>query len=119
MPRIFNTSGPCDPERHYMLPATARLPNLQAMFDRSEYFVIHAPRQTGKTTAMKALAESLRAQGLAACWVSLEAARRVDDVASAEPIWLQAIELGARARRPRAGAPPTQLRSSPGRRGCG
>ena len=95
MPRFFNTSGPCDPERHYMLPAMARLPDVQELFDRREYFILHAPHQTGKTTAMKALAESLCAQGLAACWVSLESARGIDDVALAEPIWLNAIHEGA------------------------
>ena len=29
MPRYFNTTGPCDPVRHYLLPPTARLPNLK------------------------------------------------------------------------------------------
>lgn len=29
--RFFNTTGPCDPARHYMLPAEPRLP--EARFD--------------------------------------------------------------------------------------
>ncbi len=30
MPRFFNTSGPCDPAKHYMLPAEERLPEFGA-----------------------------------------------------------------------------------------
>jgi hypothetical protein len=97
MPRRFNTSGPCNPAKHYTLPPLARLPEVQRHFDREEYFVLHAPRQTGKTTAMRALAEALRAKGVAACWATLEAARGVEDVASAEPLWLRALQRGSRA----------------------
>jgi ATPase subunit of ABC transporter with duplicated ATPase domains len=75
MPRFFNTTGPCDPARHYYLPTAARLPDLQIYLDRQQYFVLHAPRQTGKTTAMRTLAQELRERGVAACWVTLEAAR--------------------------------------------
>ncbi len=63
MQRRFNTTGPCTPDRHYMLSSVARLPDVEEMFDADAYFVVHAPRQTGKTTAMKALAESLRQGG--------------------------------------------------------
>ena len=58
MPRYFNTTGPCDPAEHYYLPTAVRLPNLQPFFDRKQYFVLHAPRQTGKTTAMRTFADS-------------------------------------------------------------
>ncbi len=95
MPRFFNTTGPCSPARHYMLPPVARLPEVGRMFEREQYFVLHAPRQTGKTTAMRALAESLRASGLAACWASLEASRGIADVAAAEPAWLTALHRSA------------------------
>ncbi|CDN15393.1 hypothetical protein RintRC_4620 [Richelia intracellularis] len=40
-----------------MLPPTVRLPNLERLIAQQSYFVIHAPRQTGKTTAMLALAQ--------------------------------------------------------------
>ena len=96
MPRKFNTTGPCRPGRHYMLPPLDRLPNVQELFDDEEYFVIHAPRQTGKTTAMRALAEALREKGQAACWVTLEASRRVEEVAAAEPLWLRALHRASR-----------------------
>jgi hypothetical protein len=63
MPRWFNTAGPCRPDRHYMLPATARLPDLLQLIAQQSYFVLHAPRQTGKTTAMLNLAQELTASG--------------------------------------------------------
>jgi type II secretory pathway predicted ATPase ExeA len=59
MPRWFNTAGPCRDDIHYQLPATRRLPNLERLIAQQSYFVIHAPRQVGKTTAMLALAKQL------------------------------------------------------------
>lgn len=55
MERFFNTAGPCNPAKHYMLPALDRLPDIRRLVAMEQYFVIHAPRQTGKTTAIKAL----------------------------------------------------------------
>jgi hypothetical protein len=46
-----------------MLPPIARLPNLARLVEQQNYFVVHAPRQTGKTTAMLALAKQLTATG--------------------------------------------------------
>jgi type II secretory pathway predicted ATPase ExeA len=63
MPRWFNTAGPCQKDIHYMLPATRRLPNLERLIAQQNYFVIHAPRQVGKTTAMLALAKQLTDSG--------------------------------------------------------
>jgi type II secretory pathway predicted ATPase ExeA len=63
MRRFFNTAGPCDPERHYLLPPERRLPEARQLIDRQSYFVLHAPWQSGKTTLVRALAQSLTAQG--------------------------------------------------------
>lgn len=63
MSRWFNTAGPCKGDIHYMLPPTVRLPNLERLIVQENYFVIHAPRQTGKTTAMLALAKQLTESG--------------------------------------------------------
>ncbi|MEE6160828.1 ATP-binding protein [Cylindrospermopsis raciborskii DSH] len=59
MPKHFNTAGPCQSDIHYMLSPTGRLPQLKALIDGRNYFIIHAPRQVGKTTAMIALAQEL------------------------------------------------------------
>ena len=63
MAKYFSTAGPCRPEHNYMLPAVPRVAALRPLIDRGEYFVVHAPRQAGKTTSLRALAEVLTAEG--------------------------------------------------------
>jgi hypothetical protein len=63
MTRYFNTAGPCDPARHYMLPPERRLPEVGTLIERALYFVLHAPRQTGKTTSIRTLARRLTEEG--------------------------------------------------------
>ncbi len=73
MSRWFNIAGPCQDDIHYMLSPTVRLPDLEELIQQRSYFVVHAPRQTGKTTAMLALAQQLTATGrYAAVVVSVE-----------------------------------------------
>jgi RecA/RadA recombinase len=84
--RFFNTAGPCKPDIHYMLPPTDRLPQVGRLIDQQSYFVIHGPRQSGKTTAMLELARQLTAAGrYAAVLVSMEVgAPFSDDPGAAE-----------------------------------
>ena len=42
MGKIFNIAGPCRPERHYMLPATERVPDVMRLIEDESYFVMHA-----------------------------------------------------------------------------
>jgi hypothetical protein len=63
MPRSFNTSGPCILDQHYMVPALRRLPTIRRLIDEQRYFVLHAPRQVGKTTSLLALAQELTQSG--------------------------------------------------------
>lgn len=73
MSKLFNTAGPCDPRDHYMLAPELRLPGVRRLIDQKQYFVIHAPRQSGKTTYLRSLAPSLTAEGrYAALAVSCE-----------------------------------------------
>ena len=73
MPKWFNTAGPCQADIHYMLPSTDRLPEIVNLIAQRNYFVIHAPRQVGKTTAMLALAQESTASGqYTAVMLSLE-----------------------------------------------
>lgn len=46
-----------------MLPPERRLPEVPRLIDRELYFVIHAPRQSGKTTCFETLARDLTAKG--------------------------------------------------------
>ncbi|NCR54767.1 MAG: ATP-binding protein [Microcystis aeruginosa L211-07] len=73
MTRWFNIAGPCSDDIHYMLSPTVRLPDLEELIQQRSYFVLHAPRQTGKTTAMLSLAKQLTDTGnYAAVMVSVE-----------------------------------------------
>ena len=69
----FNTTGPCFPGEHYMLPALDRLPGIRELVADGNYFVIHAPRQSGKTTLLKALVREINEKGdMFALYCSLE-----------------------------------------------
>ena len=59
----FNNAGPCKPDIHYMLPVATRLPEVRRLVDQQNYFVLHAPRQIGKTTTLMQLAQELTAEG--------------------------------------------------------
>jgi hypothetical protein len=61
--RWFNTAGPCQPDIHYTLESLQRIPEVTGIIEQRGYFVIHAARQTGKTTAMLTLAQALTAAG--------------------------------------------------------
>jgi len=93
MPRHFNTAGPNRVEKHYTLPALDRLPEVQRLIQEEGWFVLHAPRQTGKTTAMRALAKELTASGqYAALWATCEAGEPFrHDPAAVERIVVQSI----------------------------
>ena len=73
---FFNTSGPCIPGEHYMLPPERRLGAVLALIEARRYFTLHAGRQTGKTTSAMWLEDHLNASGrFRALWVDLETAR--------------------------------------------
>lgn len=96
--RYFNTTGPCSPKRHYMLPAAERLPEAARHIARGQYFVVHAPRQTGKTTT---LAESARQFTAGGDYVALHFSCEIgqsfgDDFASVERVLLTNISRAAR-----------------------
>jgi len=63
MARFFNIGGPCVAAQNYMLPAAERLPKAMSLVDKGQYFVIHAPRQCGKTTMFLGLVNEINAKG--------------------------------------------------------
>jgi hypothetical protein len=80
MERLFNIAGPCNPRNHYTLPPAARLPELQRLVDTQQYFLIHAARQSGKTTCIQDLARQLNGGGkYYALYCSLENAKEITD----------------------------------------
>ena len=79
--RWFNTAGPVDPADHYLIPPLSRLnrDKVLGLVRDKKYFVLHAPRQTGKTSALLALAEALNEQGFCCVYATVETARTARD----------------------------------------
>jgi len=64
MPLFFNIAGPCHPSKHYMIDPLRNLgKEVMDLIDQENYFVIHAARQSGKTTLLKGLARKINAEG--------------------------------------------------------
>ena len=100
--RKFNTEGPIIAEDHYHVPPLERL-NLGEILELvrdKRYFVLHAPRQTGKTTALLALRDLLNSgdEGDFRCvYVNVEAGQAMrEDVEPAMRVIVG--ELASRAR---------------------
>ena len=98
--RYFNTSGPVTVEDHYCIPPLARLSlaELRQLIDLRRYFVLHAPRQTGKTSALLALQALLNTEGEYRCvYVNVEAGQAMrDDVKAATQVILSQMARQAR-----------------------
>ncbi len=80
-----------------MIPAEYRLPEALGLVEQGGYFVVHAPRQTGKKTALRALAESLTASGrFAALHISCETGEAAgDDFGEAQRAILSRLQRSA------------------------
>ncbi|MBR6283806.1 MAG: AAA-like domain-containing protein [Muribaculaceae bacterium] len=65
MERFFNTAGPNIPEDNYTLDPLSRfdLSEMLTLIRQKRYFVLHAPRQTGKTSCLLTLRDYLNAHG--------------------------------------------------------
>ena len=75
--REFNTSGPCDPDKHYTVMREALVATGQALVDSGRFFTIFAPRQSGKTTYFQLLFRDLRIQGYLPIWISFEGLKQL------------------------------------------
>ncbi len=66
--RFFNTAGPVNCEHHYCLPPIERfdMDRILSLIEQQKYFVLHASRQTGKTSFLLALMAYLN-QGKYTC----------------------------------------------------
>src|SRR5262249_10523370 len=108
MGRRFNTAGPCLPAYHYMIPPLRRLPEAPGLVAQLGYFVVHAPRQTGKTTALSALASELTRTGrYAALHFSCELGRAAgENYGAAQRAILHRIQRRARIALPPDLQPP-------------
>ena len=97
MERYFNIGGPCSAAKHYMLPAMARLPQVVSLINKEQYFVVHAQRQCGKTTAFISLANEMNAKAdVVAIYCSLETVQEFPKAEDGIPKICARLRLAAR-----------------------
>ncbi len=80
MKKFFNIAGPCNDTKHYMIPVIEKYKELLFLIKQEQYFVIHAARQTGKTTLIKALVNKINSEDdYYALYCSLESVHAFKD----------------------------------------
>ena len=93
--RFFTTEGPVNCTDHYCLPPLARinLEEIRGLIAQKKYFLLHAPRQTGKTSCLLALADLLNREGsYHAVYANIEAAQALrEDVDRAMALMVNTI----------------------------
>ena len=109
MPRVFNTTGHCLAEKHYMIPAGRRLSQIRDLIDGELYFVIHAPRQTGKTTLLRNLSRELTEEGRYAAVATTLESFTEPSVAEMMPQILRKLERDAEYQLPQECQPPKSV----------
>lgn len=74
--KFFNIAGPVVPGRHYLLPLRLDAQGLHELIEHGYYFILHAPRQTGKTSAVFQFIAQLLKEGVyAPLYVNVEQAQ--------------------------------------------
>lgn len=101
-----------------MIPAGRRLPELRRLIDQKGYFVLHAPRQVGKTTSLLSLAHELNAEGsyIAALVSMILGARESADIGALEGAILGSWREAALVQLPPELQPPPWPEAEPGQR---
>ncbi|MDR3198407.1 MAG: AAA-like domain-containing protein, partial [Planctomycetaceae bacterium] len=88
----FNIAGPCNTVKHYMIDAATRLQGVEQLIDEEQYFVIHAARQSGKTTYLQDLTKRLNTAGeYYALYCSLEFVQNVAEAEKGIPVILDSL----------------------------
>ncbi|MDR1494304.1 MAG: hypothetical protein LBT05_16540 [Planctomycetaceae bacterium] len=92
--KYFNIAGPCNEQDHDMLNASTRLQGVEQLIDQKQYFVIHAARQSGKTTYLHDLFKRLNAEGkYYVLYCSLEKAHNIAEPERGIPTIFDCIVL--------------------------
>ncbi len=76
--KFFNTAGPVNQAEHYKIDPLSRwdMEEILTLIDQRKYFILHAPRQTGKTSCLLALRDYLNKEGKYNCvYANFEAAQ--------------------------------------------
>lgn len=99
MPRHFNTAGPVIPTQHYCIDPLHRMDweEVQYLIAAQKFFVLHAPRQTGKTSTLLAIMDALNRTGdYTALYFNVEAGQSArNDVAAGMQAIVDSLIEGA------------------------
>ena len=101
--RHFNIAGPVVPSEHYSIPPLKRmdLDYVLRLVHQKKYFILHAPRQTGKTSALLALQDLLNSgeEGRYRCvYMNVEPGQALrEDVSAAMEAILDQLAMAAQS----------------------
>jgi len=89
--KIFNVTGICLPENHYMVDIGGKIAEIKKLVDNGSYFTINRARQYGKTTTLYELRKRLSGEYIVAK-ISFEGLGD-ESFASAEQFCLEFMEF--------------------------
>ncbi|MCL2100148.1 MAG: ATP-binding protein [Fibromonadales bacterium] len=92
--KFFNVAGPCSLGKHYMLDPLRNIgKGLTNLIEQEHYFVIHAARQSGKTTLLKELVRKINVENkYYALYCSLEAGQEFSEPTVGIPVVVKSIK---------------------------
>ncbi len=95
--RTFTIAGPVNPKDHYYVPHRLDEALFLQLIEEKKYFILHAPRQSGKTTAIRMFAQKLNAtSNYKALYINIEPAQAArNDVRHAMEIILNRLRGAA------------------------
>ncbi|MEG1660782.1 MAG: ATP-binding protein, partial [Bacteroides sp.] len=97
--KFFNTAGPMQADIHYCVDPLTRvnLDEIMMLIKQRKYFILHAPRQTGKTSCLLALRDYINAgTDYYAVYANIEAGQALrNQVAEVNNAILSSIALRA------------------------
>src|SRR6056297_2276005 len=99
MEKFFNTAGPIIREDNYCIDPLIRInkDEIMTLIAKKRYFILHAPRQTGKTSSLLALQDFINQEGQYKClYVNVEPAQAARSKVE-EGIKAIIVELGSSA----------------------
>ena len=94
MSLYFNIAGPCNPSEHYMIDALKRGgKEMLNLIEKKHYYVVHAARQSGKTTLLWELTDKIQAEGkYYALYCSLEGVQEIKEQSEGIPAIVKKIK---------------------------
>src|SRR6056297_2858595 len=97
MEKFFNTAGPIIEEDNYCIDPLKRInkDEIIELIAKKRYFILHAPRQTGKTSSLFALQDYINNEGRYKClYVNIETAQTArSDVARGMKAILSSLDF--------------------------